>query len=102
MTRQEKLYHTKHHNRQFPRLAATAATFLVAVMLGHTAKGYPGDQWILPIDHVDHFGSGCTWFLGEGYNGTDAFEGWGPDGSRRVYWALNGQSISNTVVPITT
>jgi hypothetical protein len=104
MTKQEKLDHTTHHNRQFPRLAATAATFLVAVMMGHTAKGYPGDQWILPIDkdHVDIGGYGSTWFSGEGYDGTDAFEGWGADGRRRVYWALNGLSISNTVVPITT
>lgn len=102
MTREEKLDHTTHPNRQFPRLAATAATFLVAVMMGQTAQGYPGDQWILLIDHVDHFGSGSTWFYGEGYDGTDAFEGWGMDASRRVYWALNGLSTSNTVVPITT
>lgn len=102
MTRQEKLDHTTHQNRRFPRLAATAATFLLAVMMGHNAKGYPGDQWILLIDHVDVGSSGSTWFPGDGYNGTDAFEGWGWDAVRRVYWALNGLSISNTVVPITT
>ena len=102
MTKQERLDHTTHHNRQFPRLAATAATFLVAVMMGHTAKGYPGDQWILPIHHVDNCGSGCTVFPGEGYDGTAAVEGWGWDAARRVYWALNGLSTLNTVVPITT
>ena len=103
MTKQEKLDHTTHQNRQFPRLAATAATFLVAVMMGHTAKGYPGDQWILPIHHVDSCGSGCTVFPGEGYDGTDAVEGWGWDAARRVYWALNGLSLTTSnVVPTTT
>ena len=35
-------------------------------------------------------------------NGTTAYEAVGADPVRRVYWALNGLSVSNTVFPITT
>jgi len=103
MPKQEELDHITHQNRRFPRLAATAATFLVAVMMGHTAKGDLGDQWILPIHHVDSCGSGCTVFIGEGYDGTDAVEGWGWDPARRVYWALDGLSLTTSnAFPTTT
>ena len=79
-----------------PFLTIFATLFIVA----GTAKGYPGDQWILLIDHKD--GSSFYGWGNAGYDGTTAYEAAGQDPVRRVYWAMNGQSVSNTVYPITT
>ena len=54
------------------------------------ALGAVGDWWILPIDRLDNEGSFIT-HAGMGYDGTDAKEGSGIDGVRRVWW--NTQNV---------
>src|ERR1022692_591826 len=97
MTTQERFDHRTPHNRQLPNRAATAALFLAAVLLGNTAIGDPGDQWILPIDHKD--GSGYVVWSGAGYNGATAYEydnSGGSVGFVRIWWVLNGLSVGTS------
>lgn len=55
---------------------------LVAMLAGSATAGI-GDWWVLPIDRLD---GSFTTYAGAGYDGTDAKEGSGMDGSRRVWW----------------
>jgi hypothetical protein len=100
MTKQEQLDSISDHKRTPSPSAAFVAIFATLFIMGGTAKGYLGDQWILPIHHKD--GGGWVQWSGAGYDGTDAFEAQGMDPVRRVYWALGGLSTSNTVFPTTT
>jgi hypothetical protein len=101
MTKQEKLNPISHEKRLSLLLIPFLTIFATLFIIGGTAKGFPGDQWILPIDHTD--GSGFIHWGGAGYDGTEALEATGFDGVRRVYWALNGQSTTNnSLFPITT
>ena len=100
MTNQDKLNLISDERRPSQPLTAFLIIFVTLFIMAGTALGYPGDQWILPIDHKD--GSGYVGWAGAGYNGTTAYEVAGPDPVRRVYWAMNGLSVSNTVFPITT
>jgi hypothetical protein len=101
MTKPEKLDSIIKLRRRLLPLAALLAVSAALFILGGTAKGEPGDQWILPIDHTQ--GSGFTTQSGAGYNGTDALEASGMDGVRRVYWALSGLSVgTGNPVPTTT
>lgn len=61
-----------------------AIVLLVVLAAATTAFAAAGDSWILPIDHTE--GGGLTAMPGIGWNGTDALQGAGPDGVRRVYW----------------
>ncbi len=61
-------------------------TVLVLAMAAMPAWGAPGDWWILPIDRLD---GGFTTHAGAGLDGTDAKEGNGADGVRRVWWNTN-------------
>jgi len=106
MIKQEELDHTSHANRQSPRLAVAAAASLAAltIMMGTSAKGNPGDQWILPVLRVD--GSGWTIGYGEGYDYGNTYEydsefsGY-PAPVVRVYWSLTGLS-EGTLNPVPT
>jgi hypothetical protein len=101
MTTQEKLNPITKQEHPSLRQAAFLAIFTALfIVLGGAAQGYPGDQWILPIDHRD--GGGWYVQMGAGYEGTDAIEALGPDPVRRVYWALTGLSVSNTAIPFST
>jgi len=66
-------------------------TIVVMAVLAMTATafGNAGDSWILPIDHLD---GGFTTLSGAGYNGTDAVQGTGFDGVRRVWWKMGNQA----------
>ena len=97
---QDKLNPISLEKRLSPLLIPFLPIFATLFIMGGTAMGYPGDQWILPIDHRD--GGGYVGWGGAGYDGTTAYEAIGADPVRRVYWAMNGQSVSNTVFPITT
>lgn len=59
-----------------------------------------GEQWILPIDHLN--GGGWIEHPGDGYGGTSAWEGNTMDGVRRVYWELSGLGSLGNPVPGTT
>jgi hypothetical protein len=101
MTNPEEL-NLSFNEQQPPRfLSACLTIFATLLIMGGTAKGYPGDQWILPIDHKE--GSGFVSWGGAGYDGTSAIEAAYPDPVKRVFWALNGLSTTNnSPVPITT
>lgn len=62
----------------FALLVATSGAFAAA-----------GQSWILPINRTD---GSFTTLPGAGYNGTDAIQGTGMDGVRRVYWAMGSQA----------
>lgn len=67
------------------RVVAASATALALTAM--PALGNVGDWWILPIDRLD--GGGFTTLAGVGYDGTDAQQGSGIDGVRRVWWNTN-------------
>ncbi len=61
----------------------------VAVLLtAGVALAAPGDSWILPIDRLD---GSFTILTGAGYGGSNAVQGTGIDGVRRVWWAMGNQ-----------
>jgi len=71
----------------------------VLAMLATPALGGMGDWWILPIDRLD---GNFTTHVGAGYNGTDAKEGNGWDGVRRVWWdTQNASESSGAAMPAT-
>jgi len=74
---------------------------LVAVgCMATVAMAVPGEQWILPIHHLD--GGGWTEYPGAGYGGTSAWGANTMDGVRRVYWQLSGTGSLGHPVPATT
>ncbi|MCX6925960.1 MAG: hypothetical protein NT154_22550 [Verrucomicrobia bacterium] len=89
MNTQQKLKTVCDQIRTSPPLAILATLFILA----GSAKGDPGDKWILPIHHTD--GSGWVERAGAGYASSTAKEGSGIDGVRRIYWALEGLSLTN-------
>lgn len=62
---------------------------MAVLAMAGTGMAGVGDSWILPVDHLD--GSFNT-IAGAGYNGTDAYEGLGFDGVRRVWWSMGNQA----------
>jgi hypothetical protein len=90
MIKQETLKPVCDQKRPSPPLAILATLFILA----GSAKGDPRDQWILPIHHTD--GSGWVQRVGKGYAGSDALEGVGIDITRRIYWALEGLSLTTS------
>ena len=70
------------------------SALLALAVTASMARGAPGDQWVLPVDHRD--GSGWLETPGEGYDGQSSWEGFGTDPVRRIYWALNGLSIGTS------
>lgn len=63
-----------------------AIVALAVLAMAGTAFGGIGDWWILPIDRLD---GNFTTHVGAGYDGTDAKEGNGIDGIRRVWWSTD-------------
>ena len=59
---------------------------VVLAWVATPALGAVGDWWILPIDRLDE---DFTLHAGLGYDGTDAYEGNGIHGQRRVWWDTN-------------
>lgn len=90
MTKHETLKPVCDQRRLFPILAILAIPFILA----GSAKGDPGDKWILPIHHTD--GGGWVEWAGAGYAGSTAKEGVGMDFVRRIYWALEGMSLTTS------
>ena len=82
-----------NQKRPSPILAAFLAILATLFIPTGTAKGDPGDRWILPIHHTD--GSGWVQQDGAGFDGSYALEGAGMNNVRRIYWALEGQSLTN-------
>ena len=78
MTKHETLKPVCDQRRLFPILAFLAIPFILA----GSAKGDPGDKWILPIHHTD--GGGWVGWAGAGYAGSTAKEGVGMDFVRRL------------------
>jgi len=66
---------------------------VVSMCLVATAMGAPGDTWILPIDHTE--GGGLNVMPGIGWNGTNALQGAGMDGVRRVYWSTTNIALAS-------
>ncbi len=72
---------------------------LAVPLLSFLARADIGDQWILLVDHT--VGSGWTTNSGAGYNGGNAYEAVGFDTTRRIYWALDGNSVATGHMPPT-
>lgn len=74
-------------------------TVLAVLAFAMPALAAPGESWILPIHHRD---GDFTVVTGAGYEGTDAYQGSGKDGVRRVYWELSGTGSMGNAPPATT
>ncbi len=66
---------------------------IVSLMTAPALAG-AGDSWILPIHHRN--GSGWTERPNAGYAGTSAWEAYGMDATRRIYWELSGTGVPGT------
>lgn len=78
------------------RVVGLSLTILVFAAV--SANANVGDWWILPIDRLD---GSFTTQAGAGLDGTNAYEGIGMDGLRRVWWSTNNsyQSSAGATLP---